>query len=58
MVNVLYCTLASWYDFIIVYTYHMNRGYYGVYNKHTTLVLSHRKFTIDKPLGLSMVNFL
>ena len=35
----------------------------GVYNKHTTLVLSHRKFTIDKPLGfwpqgLSMANFL
>ena len=23
----------------------------GVYNKYTTLVLSHRKFTIDKPLG-------
>ena len=23
----------------------------GVYNKYTTLILSHRMFTIDKPLG-------
>ena len=30
----------------------MNYGHYGVYNKHTILVLSHRKFAIDKPLGL------
>ena len=41
----------------------MNRGHYGVYNKHTTLVLGHRKFAVDKPLtlwarGLSMANFL
>ena len=41
----------------------MNHGYYGIYNKNTTLVLGHRKFTTDKPLalwawGLSVVNFL
>ena len=39
----------------------MNHGHYGVYNKHTTLVLSHWKFAVDKPLalrarGLSMAN--
>ena len=41
----------------------MNHGYFGEYNEYTTLILNHRKFTIDKPLclrpqGLSMVNFL
>ena len=41
----------------------MNHGHYGVYNKHITLVLSHRKLAIDKPLtlqarGLSTTNFL
>ena len=43
--------------------YHMNHGHYGVYSKHTTLVLGHWKFAVDKPLslgarGLSMANFL
>ena len=30
----------------------MKHSYYGVYNKHMTLVLSHRKFAVDKPLAL------
>ena len=51
----------SYSSIIIIYC--MNHGYYGVYNKHTTLVLGHQKFTTDKPLalwaqGLSVVNFL
>ena len=41
----------------------MDHGYFSMYYKYTTLILSHWKFTIDKPLGLrpwdlSMVNFL
>ena len=43
--------------------YHMNYGYYSVFDKYTPLVLSHRKFTTDKPLslwarGLSVASFL
>ena len=30
----------------------MNHSHYGLYNKYTTLVLSHRKLAIDKPLAL------
>ena len=42
--------------------YHMNHGYYGVFNKYTTLVLGHWKFATDKHLilraqGLSVANF-
>ena len=41
--------------------YHMNHGYYGVFHKYTTLVLSHQKFATDKLLalrawGLSVAN--
>ena len=41
----------------------MNHGHYGIYNKHTTLILGHQKLASDKPLalqsqGLSMASFL
>ena len=43
--------------------YHMNHSEYGVFSKHTTLVLSHQKFATNKPLALwaqvlSAANFL
>ena len=30
----------------------MNHGYYGVFDKYISLVLSHQKFATDKPLIL------
>ena len=30
----------------------MNHSHYGVYNRHTTLVLGHWKFAVDKFLTL------
>ena len=40
----------------------MNHDYYGVFDKHMTLVLVHQKFATDKLLalwawGLSVANF-